>query len=107
MFCQKSSYKKIESIQKRALRLVFLEHEKPFNEILELYKEKSIHSMHLILLATEIFKIYLNLNPTFMSSLFLQKEVFYNLRNSNLLNIPKVNSSKYGTHSVFFQGCIL
>ena len=106
MFCQKSSYKKIESVQKRALRLVFLEHEKPFNEILELYKEKSIHSMHLILLATEIFKIYLNLNPTFMSDLFLQKEVCYNLRKSNLLNIPKVNSSKYGTHSVFFQGCI-
>ena len=106
MFCQKTSYKKIESVQKRALRLVFSEPEKPFKEILETYNENTVHCMHLVLLATEIFKMFLMLNPSFMSDLFLHKEVCYNLQNSNLLKIPQANSSTYGTHSVFFQGCM-
>ena len=106
MFCQKTSYKKIENIQKRALRLVFLEHEKSLNEICDSHEEMNIHSMHLCSLATEIFKIFLNLNPSFMSELFVRKDPIYNLRKSNLLKLPQAKTSKYGTFSGFFQGCL-
>ena len=106
MFCQKTSYKKIESAQKRALRFVYLEHDKSLNEILDIYGEKSIHNMHLCSLANELFKVSLSLSPSFISTLFVKKETQYNLRKSNLLKLPKVNSSKYGTYSVFFQGCL-
>ena len=106
MFCQKVSYKTIENIQKRALRLVFLEQDKSLNELCNLHKEMSIHNMHLCSLAVEIFKIFLNLNQSFMSELFIRKEQRYNLRISNLLKLPRAKTSKYGTFSVFFQGCL-
>ena len=106
MFCQKSSYKRIESIQKRALRIVYLDQEKSLDEMCHTYNEISIHKMNLVALATEIFKISLQLSPSFMSDLFVLKEIIYNLRKSNLLKLPVAISSKYGTYSVFFLGCL-
>ena len=106
MFCQKSSYKRIESIQKRALRIVYLDHEKSLDEMCHTYNEISIHKMNLVALATEIFKISLQLSPSFISNLFVLKEIIYNLRKSNSLKLPAAKSSKYGTSSVFFQCCL-
>ena len=106
MFCQKTSYKKIQNIQKRALRIVFLEHENTLNEICSVHKKIKIHCKHLCTLATERFKMFLNLNPSFMSDLFVRKESPYNLRKSNLLKLPEAKSSEYGTDSVFFQGSL-
>ena len=93
MFCQKTSYKKRENVQKRALRLVFWEHEKSLNEICDSHEEMNQHSRHLCSLSREIFKIFLNLNPSFMSELFVHKEPFYNLHKSNLLKLLQAKTS--------------
>ena len=73
MFCQKTSYKKIESAQKR----VYLEHDKSLNETLDIYGEKSIHNMHSCSLANELFKVSLSLSPSFISTLFVKKETLF------------------------------
>ena len=107
MFCQKGSYKKIELIQKRSLRVVFNDN---ILSLSELYEKEGIfpfHTMHLRLLITEIFKTLNNLNPSFMKQIFPKKEVFYNLRVSNLLSLPVTKTVRYGSNSVFFRGCLL
>ena len=65
------------------------------------------HIMHLRFLAVEIFKIFKDLNPIFITEIFCYKETKHFLRSSNLLKLPETKSKRYGTNSVFFRGCLL
>ena len=101
MFCGKTSYKKIELIQNRSLRIVY--NEPPVS--LEKLQDQviSFHRKHKNTLLTEIYKTFSGENPYFMKSILTKKDVMYNLRTSSLLTLPKVNTKRFGLYSFSFR----
>ena len=59
----------------------------------------SVHHKHINTLITENYKIFSGENPYFTKTIFTKKHVIYNLRTSNLLTLPKINTKKFGLHS--------
>ena len=55
----------------------------------------------------EVYKAVMHLSPPFMWGVFTQKLTRYNLRNSNQLNIPHSNTTKYGLRSFSTYGATL
>ena len=57
-----------------------------------------------------MFEIYNSINaacPSFMSEFFIPKDIQYDLRTNNLLQLPKTNSLAYRNSSLSFRGSIL
>ena len=107
MFCNKSCSKKLDSIHKRALRIVYQDFTKSYEELLQISGYKRIHEVHISFLLCEVYKTVNGLNPPFMKSLFTTKPLRYQLRNCNLLVIPPARSSRNGNQSFIFRGSIL
>ena len=55
----------------------------------------------------EIYKTLNNTNPPFMQVYFIRKDVKYDLRTRDLLQIPAAKSITFGTDSVKFRGSLL
>ena len=78
-----------------------------YDELLRNNNEVSIHQSHLRALICEYFKSLNNLNPEFMSSYFVFKNITYNIRKDPLLRLPAAKSTSYGINSVLFRACLL
>ena len=52
----------------------------------------------------EIFKTKNNLNPTFMKNIFTERDVQYNLRSENHLQLPNIRTAKYGIENIQYIG---
>ena len=98
MFCRKKQYLKIQKIHHKALKVV---HNSNKN-----YDEVSIHQSHLRALICEVFKSLNHLNPEFMWSYFVFKNITYNIRKGPLLRLPAAKSTSYGINSVLFRACL-
>ena len=107
MFCNKSSYREISSIHKRGLKAVYQDFSKSYEELLQTSNYKDIHEVHLCFLLIEVYKTLNNLNPAFMQEFYKPKTVTYTLRNNKLLTLPSTKTSRFGTQSFIFQGCLL
>ena len=55
----------------------------------------------------EIFKTKNNLNPTFMKSIFTERNIPYSLRSENHLQLPKVKTGTHGIENIQYRGCHL
>ena len=66
MFCNKTDYKCIKRVQKRALRLIHSNFSLSYDNLLLLENTNSIHSKHLYFLMIETFKSVKKLNPEIM-----------------------------------------
>ena len=106
MFCRKEQYLKIQKIHHKALKVVYNSN-KNYNELLRDHNEFSIHQRHVHTLICEAFKSLNNLNPEFMWSYFVFKNITYNIRNSPLLRLTSAKSTSYGINSVLFRACLL
>ena len=62
---------------------------------------------HLRALICEVFKSLNNLNPEFMWSYFVFKNITCNIRKGPLLTLPAAKSTSYGINSVVFRACLL
>ena len=94
MFCNKNLQKN-NQIQTRALQIIYNKATWYLDELGELEKSTTVHTKRIITLLTEAFKMSRKGNPIFMSKIFSQKRINYQLRTTNLLNPPKVTDSKY------------
>ena len=74
MFSSASSLKKIENLQKRALRFLYNDYEIPYEELLLKSDRATMNINRLRILCTEIYKTINNLNPEFMRDLFSLRE---------------------------------
>ena len=92
MFCSKASYKKIEQIQKRGLRIAYNEPHMSLEDLLIHDQVISVHRKHINTFLAEIYKSFSGENHYFIKSIFTKKDVIYNLRTSNLLTLPKINT---------------
>ena len=55
-------------------------------------------------LAIEVYKCINNLNSTYLSDLFVHKNVNYELRDRHKLEQPKLNTKKYGYRYFMYYG---
>ena len=102
MFCRKKQYLKIQKIYHKALKLVY-NSKKNYDELLPDNNEVSIHQRHLRAFICEVFKSLNNLNPEFMWSDFVFKNITYNIRNGPMLRLPSAKSTSYGVNSCVIQ----
>ena len=97
-FCSKESTKKIENIQKRALRFLLEDYESDYETLLKKSGKCTMEIKRIRSLALEIFKTLHDLNPSFMKNLI---EIRVNLgKRNNDLMIPFRNTVKFGDKSI-------
>ena len=106
MFCRKKQCLKIQKIYPKSLKVVYNSN-KNYDELLWNNNNVSIHQSHLHVLICEIFKSLNNLNPEFMWSYIVFKNITYNIRKGPLLRLPAATSTSYGINSVLFRTCLL
>ena len=67
----------------------------------------SVTCSNLQKLMVEIYECTNYISPSVFSEFFATKEIKYDLRIKNLLQVPKVKTSTYGQNSLSFRGSIL
>ena len=98
MFTEKASNAKLNRTFEKAVRLVCKGSESKLDKLKEKYM--TIHQNNLQLLMVEIFKTKNNLNPAFMKDIFTERDVQYNLRRKNHLQLPNVKTAKHGIANI-------
>ena len=101
MFCCKTSHTKIKQIQKRDLRIVYNEPHVSLEELLIHDQGISVHWKHINTLLKG--KSLLHVKHFHEK----KKDVIYNLRTSNLLTLPKINTKRFGLYSFSFRASYL
>ena len=107
MFAGKSSIAKICKIHFRTLQIVYNNYDKSYQDLLNFSNDISIHQKHLRLLAIEVYKSLMNINPEFMWEFFNKNPLQYNLRKGDIVYLPPARSSCYGINSLVFRGSLL
>ena len=93
------SWKKIENLQKRALRFLLNDYESSYEKLLEKSDKSRINLRSHRSLCLEVFNTVYELNPNFMNDLFQLRESNRPVREKYRLNlnVPKTNQVKFGT----------
>ena len=102
--CGAKNTHKLEKLQERALRFVYLDTDSNYNELLDRADLATLHLGRMRTLATEVYKSIHKLNPPYIQDLYKPKITTHNLRAQNNLHIPRVNSTTYGLHSSSYLG---
>ena len=104
MFHSRSLNNRINSLHKRALRLVYKDQTLSFEELLRKDNSFTIHHRNLQKLATEMYKIYNNISPDLMKLIFPDRTVSYNLRHKNPFLNANIKTVFNGTETISFRG---
>ena len=102
-FCRASDTKKLERVQERALRAVFSNKTATYEQLLEWAKLPSLENRRLQDILILMYKVKHNLVPKTIIDIFPISNSKYNLRNKDF-SIPRVNTTKYGKHSIRYLG---
>ena len=105
--CGKTANNRINQLHKRALRVLQNDYTATFEDLLEKSEEATVHCSNLQKLMIEIYQCTNHIGPAVLTEFFTTKEIIYDLRIKNLLQIPKVKTSSYGQSSLSFRGSIL
>ena len=79
MFTSRYLNNALHNVHERALRLIYNNHEKSFNNILIENNLKTIHKKNLEFLAIEIYKFQNGLSPPITNDIFFSRQNIYNL----------------------------
>ncbi len=93
-----------ENVQKRALRIIFNSRISDYNDLLKKANTCTIETRWKRQLVTEVYKAVNGLTPSYISDMFHEKTVNYNLRRSKLIIQPKFLSQTHGYHSLRQEG---
>jgi hypothetical protein len=95
-FCGEQNTKKIEKIQKRALRFIYDDFQNSYEFLLEKSKLPSLKTHRIRTIALETFKIINKKSPLFSQDLVIIKNNSYNIRYTNTAEVPRPRTSNYG-----------
>ena len=87
MFSNATSLKKIENLQKRALRFLYNNYQLTYEELLDKASSSRMNVKRLCFLCVEIYKTINNMNPSFMKQIFELRETNRNVREKYRLNL--------------------
>ena len=90
MFRGKTANDRINRLHKRALRVLHNDYTATFEDLLEKSEEAMVHCSNLQKLMSEIYECTNYIGPAVLTEFFTTKEISYDLRIKNLLQIPKV-----------------
>ena len=107
MFCSRKMNNKINRLHERALRMVYLDYDSEFSDLLKKDASVTIHHRNIQLLAVEMFKVVKNIGPSIMKSLFEFKEHARNTRSEECFVKKKANKVYMGDGSVRHFGPIV
>ena len=107
MFCDKASNNLIDNVHKRTLRTVHMLFNHNLRDLLSIHNTETVHVKNIQTLMCEVYKSLHHENPSFMWSLFTEKTIPYQLRNSDLLCLPATKTRRYGLNSLSFRAAIL
>ena len=102
-FCSKQNTEKLEKLQYRALKVVFHDFKSDYETLLDRANVPTLHVTRLRQIALEVFKSLQKISPVYVQELINVNSNNYSFRNSNTLNIPRVNTVKYGKKSYRFE----
>ena len=100
MLCSKTANNKIIKVHNRASRLKNRQNS-------NMIDNQSIHSINIRYLLNEVFQSLNKNNPQFMWNIWEKKPIHHNLRNKNLVKIPRPKTETFGFRSLTFRGAIL
>ena len=100
MFCSRKSNSKIKRLHERALRIVYNDYERTYEELFSRDNSFSIHDQNIHCLATEIYKVANDLSVRDFKNLFDFKDKY-------TLHIPSVNTELKGKNSIRYFGAII
>ena len=92
MFCRKTTYDKVNSVHKRALRVLLNDYTSSFEMLLHRNEEVTIHDKNLQKLMLEVYRCMTSGNPSFLWEFFNKKVLPYSLRINNLLQLPNTRT---------------
>ena len=104
MFHSRTLNNRINRLHERGLRLVYKDTQLTFEELLCKDNSFTIHHRNLQKLATEMYKVYNNLCPIAMKSIFPERSIPYDLRNKNPFKSCNVRTVFKGTETISFRG---
>ena len=104
MFCSKALDREINNIQKRALRMVYLDYTSTFEELLRKDNSVTIHQRNIQLVAIEMFKVVKGIGPEIMRSLFIFDD---NDRNDTTFLRPNIKNLYTGKESLRYFGTVV
>ena len=94
MFCVKTTNDKVNSVHKRALRVLLNDYISSFEELLHRKEEVTIHERNL---QKACARGMTSENPFFLWEFFNKKVLPYSLRINNLLQLPKMRTRSMET----------
>ena len=106
-FCGDTNTKKLERIQFRALRFVFLDFESDYATLLYRAGLPTLELSRKRAILIDVFKNLMHQSPAFMWNSYKPKLINYNLRNTNTLCIPHSKTSRYGFQTLTAYGAKL
>ena len=102
MFCDRIVNNKINRIHKRALRITYKNMRSDFDTMLIGDYSFPLHTRNLELLITEVFKTKLDLNPSIVIEIFVEKQVYCGLIGCHNLSLPKARTTCYCSKTISF-----
>ncbi len=106
-FCGIGNTRKLEKIQKRALRFVLQDFTSNYSELLQKAKMPTLYLSRLRQIATEVYKVMNNIGPDYVKDIFNVKDNLYNMRNTRPLIQPNYNTVTYGRNSIKYKGAMI
>ena len=106
MFSHAKSLKKVEALQKKAIRFLYDDCDSLLEEILNKSGKVCMEVNRLRYVCIEIYKSINSINHNFMKQISQLRETNRTVRNQCKLNlsVPKVNQVSYGEKSLRFYG---
>ena len=104
--CSKGNTEKLEKIHFRALKFIFQDFNSSYDILLEKAGTTTLYLCRLRCWAIETFKIVYGLSPSYLRDFVCLKEC-YNFRCTNLLELPRPKSRRFGSNSFRFQAAKL
>ena len=105
--CGKRNSDKLEKLNQRCLRFVYDNYHDSYDKLLQLIDQPSLLNRRYCDILILIYKALHSLAPPYISNLFQKRTSPYNLRGQLTLIVPRVNSTKYGLHSIRYSGAKL
>ena len=106
MFCGKTTNHLISRVHNRALKALYNDFDSSYTELLAKGNHKTVHDINLQKLIMKVYKCLNGDCPDILKDIFVKKQSLnYNLRISNLLELPKQCSTiTYGLQTFRYRG---
>ena len=105
-FCSSRNSEKLESLNKRALRVVFNDRESTYTQLLDRKAATSLYNLRVQNMLITIHKcIHINFFPAYLKDLLTLRLTVYSLRGTDILSSCRPAFTSYGLHSFKYFAC--